>query len=255
MAEHKTGGTIRSILFRRSPNPNKGGVVKKNLLRRLEMAERVRSFLRTHQTDGVGEVLGLAKLEELLARAQELSTQQRIGVAKSRQATKQRNGIKRVLQGKLLKYMRVVGRVAAKQKGELANEFPLPAQNATFEALVTSARATLEKATAQKDVLVGLGMTQQVLDDLAAELGEFEKTLEATRTARQEHAGASADLEAISAEITEQVRLLDGVVQYRFGDNAELMGAWHTARNVAGPVNSKNEPDAETGGSQTPKAA
>jgi hypothetical protein len=25
--------------------------------------------------------------------------------------------------------------------------------------------------------------------------------------------------------------LLDGVVKYRFGDNAELMGAWASARN------------------------
>jgi len=229
--------------------------VKRSLLRRLEMAERVRTFLRTHQTDGVGEVLGLSKLEELLERAQALSAQQRVGVAKSRQATKQRTEIKRVLQGKLLKYMRVVGLVAAKQKGELANEFPLPAQNATFEALLTSARATLEKATAQKDQLVSLGMSQKVLDDLAAGLDEFEKTLEATRTARQEHAGASADLDVLGVEIKEQVQLLDGVVQYRFGDNAELMGAWHTARNIAGPVNSKNEPDAGTGGNQTPKAA
>ena len=28
---------------------------------------------------------------------------------------------------------------------------------------------------------------------------------------------------------------LDGMVQYRFGDNAELMGAWRSARNVLGP--------------------
>ena len=38
------------------------------LRRRLEMAERVRDFLRAHQTDGVGQGLGLAKLEELLQR-------------------------------------------------------------------------------------------------------------------------------------------------------------------------------------------
>jgi len=28
------------------------------------------------------------------------------------------------------------------------------------------------------------------------------------------------------AEISEQVKVLDGVVRYRFGDNAELIGAW-----------------------------
>ena len=43
--------------------------MRAQLRRRLEMAERVRDFLRAHKTDGVGEGLGLAKLEELLQRA------------------------------------------------------------------------------------------------------------------------------------------------------------------------------------------
>ena len=52
-----------------------------------------------------------------------------------------------------------------------------------------------------------------------------------------------------------RTRLLDKVVRYRFGDNAELMGAWESARNVAGPFNTTNEPQSEAGGRETPKAA
>ena len=56
--------------------------------------------------------------------------------------------------------------------------------------------------------------------------------------------------------------MLDKVVRYRFGDNAELMGAWESARNaslrsarrVAGPFNTTNEPQSGAGGSGT-KAA
>ena len=223
--------------------------MRAQLRRRLEMAERVRDFLRAHKTDGVGEGLGLAKLEGLVQRAQVLAAQQRVGVAMTRQATKHRNGVRRALQDKILRYLRVVGRVAAKQNGELANQFPLPPSDATHQALLTAGRASLEKATAQKDALVSLGMSPQVIDDLATVLGEFERTLEATREGRREHVGASADLGAICAEISEQVQLLDGVVQYRFGDDAELMGAWASARNVLGPFKPKE------GGSQTPKAA
>ena len=230
--------------------------MQKALVRRLEMAERVRGFLRAHETEGVGSDLGLAKLEELLNRAQLLAEQQQAGVAMSRQATKERQEVRRALQGKILKYMRVVGRVAAKKNGELANEFPLPAANGSFKALLTAARVTLERATAQKDVLVGLGMSQKVLDQLQTAVGAFEKTLEATRTARRDHVGARADLEAIWLEISEQVQLLDDVVQYRFGDNAELMGAWSSARNVMGPsIPKEQHQEPGTGGSQTPKAA
>ena len=59
--------------------------------------------------------------------------------------------------------------------------------------------------------------------------------------------GASAYLQVVAAEIVEQVRLLDGLVRYRFGDNTELMAAWVSARNVLGPFRSKSEPDAGEG--------
>jgi hypothetical protein len=203
------------------------------------MAARVRDFLRTHQTDGVGEGLGLAKLEELIQRAEVLAGQQRGGVAVARSASQQRNAVRRALQRKLLGYLRVVGAVAGKVNAELAQQFRMPPSNASQQALLTTGHKILERATAQKEVLVGLGMQEQVLGELAAALGEFEQTLEATRAGRREHVGASADLKAVLAEIAEQVRLLDGVVKYRFGDNAELMGAWASARNVLGPFKPK----------------
>ena len=46
-----------------------------------------------------------------------------------------------------------------------------------------------------------------------------------------------------------RAQLHDGLVRYRFGENAELMGAWASARNVEGPFRSKAEPPA---GSVTP---
>ena len=119
----------------------------------------------------------------------------------------------------------------------------------------------VEKATAQKELLVSRGKSPMLLDALAGALGEFEKTLEASREGRRNHpslrsgqvVSASADLKAVAAEIKEQVRVLDGLVRFRFGENAELMAAWASARNVLGPFKAKVEPEA--GGSETPKAA
>jgi hypothetical protein len=229
--------------------------MKALLRRRLEMAARVRDFLRAKQMDGVGEGLGLARLEELLERAENLATQQRTGVATVRSATKQRKEIRRVLQPKILGYLSVVGAVAATRNAELAEQFRMPAPNATNQALLTMSRAILEKATAQKDLLKSLGMTEHVLEELATAVGEYEQTLEATSAGRREHVGARADLETVATEISEQVRLLDKVVRYRFGDNAELMAAWESARNVTGPFKTKSEPQSGEGGSVAPKAA
>jgi hypothetical protein len=81
---------------------------------------------------------------------------------------------------------------------------------------------------------VKLGMSEQVLDELTTALGQYEDTLQATSGGRREHVGARADLKAVAADISQQLRLLDKVVRYRFGDSAELMGAWESACNVAG---------------------
>ncbi len=215
------------------------------LRRRLEMAMRVRDFLRAHPTEGA-EAAALAHLEELLQHADALAAQQRAGVVATRSATTQRAELRRGLQTKLLRYLTAVGAVAAKESPELAAQFKPPRPGLSQQALLTAARGMLEEATAQKDLLVSRGMSAKLLDDLAAALTEFENTLEASRTGRREHVGASADLQAVAAQISDQVRLLDGLVRYQFGDDAELMGAWASARNVLGPFKSHGDPQAGT---------
>ena len=221
------------------------------LRRRLERAMRVRDFIRAHRTDGAGEATAVTRLEELIQRADVLAAQQRAGVVASRAATMQREELRRVLQSKLLMYLAAVGAVAARGNAELAPQFHLPPPGASNQAFLTAVRGMLQQATAQKDLLVSRGMSAQLVDDLTAALAKFEQTLEATRAGRRDHVGASADLESVLSEITEQVRLLDGLVRYRFGDNTELMGAWASARNVLGPFKTRTEPPADEG--QTPE--
>jgi len=212
--------------------------VDARLRRRLEMAERVRDFLRAHPTDGVAEGAALARLEELVARAEVLASQQRAGIVAARAATEVRAGVRRALRSKLLHYLSAVGHVAANENAELGQEFRLPKVGPN-QPFVTIARGMLEKATANKDLLVKLGMSETLLSDIEATIKSFEHTLEATRTGRRDHVGASADLRAVMAEVSEQVKVLDGVVRYRFGDNAELMGAWGSAHSVVGPFRSR----------------
>jgi hypothetical protein len=50
--------------------------------------------------------------------------------------------------------------------------------------LLTMSRAILEKATAQKELLVKLGMSEPVLDELTTALGQYEDTRLQPRTTR-----------------------------------------------------------------------
>ena len=222
------------------------------LRRRLEMAARARDFLRAHRTEVASETMALARLEELLERAELLDAQQQTGLEATRLATVKRDELRRTLQNTLLGFLAAVATVAARQNTDLMLKFRIPRRGASNHAFLSAARGILVKATTQREVLVSQGLSASLFDDTAATLGEFEKTLEATRTGRRDHTGASSDLRRVAIEIREQVRLLDGLVRYRFGDNAELMGAWRSARNVLGPFKSRGEPDAGEG--QPPEA-
>ena len=229
--------------------------MNKVLQRRLDMATRVRDFLRAHKTDVVGEGLGLAKLEELVQRADGLVARQRAGIA-ARAATLQREGISDTLQTALLRYLKAVSQAAASENSDLVAQFQMPHLNVSHRVFVAAVRGLVAKATEQKDLLVSHGMQPSLLDDLGATLNEFEQTLEVSRAGRRDHMGATADLEAVAAEIAKLVRVLDGLMRYRFRSNAELMGEWAGVRNVLGPFRSKvqQEPASPAGG-QTPKAA
>ena len=216
--------------------------------RKLEMAARVRDFLRAHPTEGAGDTAALARLEELLTRAEALATQQRAGVVATRAATVQREKLRRVLQSQLVRYLVAVGVVAAKDRAELAAQFKLPGTNATHQSFLTAVKGMLAKAASQRELLVSRGMSETLLDDLSKAVGEFETTFETSRAGRRDHVGARADLEAVAGDIVEQVRLLDGLVRYRFGNSPELMAAWNSARNVVGPFRSRGTPPATGGG-------
>lgn len=174
------------------------------LRKRVEMAVRVRDLLRANNTDGVGQGLGLGRLEQLIERAQVLAAQQR------------------------------AHRLA---RGD------------SYQAFLTTARAMLEKAIAQQELLVKKGMSASLLEDLTAAFGEFEKTLEASRAGQREQDGASDDLLTVADQIVEQVRVLDGLVRFRFGDDPALMEAWASASGFLGPFRSWSE--GATGGGET----
>src|SRR5436309_8698318 len=90
-----------------------GGFMDARLRRRLEMAVRVRDFLRAHKTDGVAEGAALTRLEELVLRAEVLAAQQRAGIVATRAATEMRAEVRRALRSKLLLYRYAVGGVVA----------------------------------------------------------------------------------------------------------------------------------------------
>lgn len=202
--------------------------------RKLEMAARVREFCRAHPSTDPGYELVLGRLEERLARAQAIAAKQVAGRAAARAARAHREELRRVVHSQLLRYLVAVGSVAAKTRSELAERFRLPDSRASNQAFVSFVKALLATAEAQRELLVSEGMGPTLLEDLGTKVSQFEAAAEAARTGRREHIEARADLEAIVSELTDTVRVLDGMNRYRFGSDPELMTGWAAARDVPG---------------------
>jgi hypothetical protein len=200
--------------------------------RKLDMAARVREFVRAHAAAEPGFTPVVTRLDELLTRAEAILERQRQGSVAARGANAQRGELRRRIHARLVHYLVAVGSVAAKDQADVAQHFRLPRTNGSSKGYVTAVKALLAAGEGQKDLLQKAGLAPTLLDELAKMVADFEASTEAARTARRDHIGARVDLDVITAQLKEQVKLLDGITRYRFGDDVEMMAEWHAAKQM-----------------------
>lgn len=222
--------------------------------RKLDLAARVREFVRAHAATEPGYAPVLTRFEELLTRAEGIVARQHQGRVAARGASARRRELRRLLHGQLVHYLVAVGSVASKNQADLAEQFKLPATNSTNTAFLTAVKALLAAGESQKDSLVQAGMGPTLLEDLARMVADFEAASEAARTARRDHIGARLDLGVITTELMEQVKVLDGITRYRFGNDPEVMGEWKAAKQNLGQPRNGQAPAAPQPPQPTPPA-
>jgi len=93
----------------------------------------------------------------------------------------------------------------------------------------------VDEARQQEEVLVKHGLVEDMLQTLGQSLDQFDQAVERGAEGRRIHIGAGANLEAVSDEVVQIVRLLDGYNRYRFATEPNLLAAWTAACNVIGP--------------------
>jgi hypothetical protein len=152
--------------------------------------------------------------------------------------------LRRELHSQLMHYLVAVGSFASKDQAELSARFKLPDINATNQAFLTSVKALLVAAEGQRELLAKQGLVLASLDEIRRMVADFEAAGETARTARRDHIGARADLEVITTELVEQVKVLDGITRYRFGKDPEVMVEWKAARQLLGLARNGGAPPA-----------
>lgn len=87
------------------------------------------------------------------------------------------------------------------------------------------------------------GLADTVFDGLTQALGQFDAAVEERTQGRRTHVGASAELNALAAEVVQVVKLMDGLNRFRFAKDPESLAAWESASNVVATPRSASEPE------------
>jgi len=204
--------------------------------RRLAMAIRVRDFSRAHTYANERYAAVVARLEDRVARAQALDTQQQGGRLLVRSMTVSKEELKHTIREQYLRHLAAIAVAVSAEEPELAARFPLPRRGANHQDFVTAARAMAAEAEVRRDLFTSYGLPESFLADLATALSAYDATVDEAHAGRGSHVGARAELDAVISELMQLARQLDAMNRYRFRSDREQLAAWASARDVAWPA-------------------
>ena len=208
--------------------------------RKLDMAARVRDFCRTHPGQNPAFTAAVERLDERLVRAEALAQQQVTGLIAVSGAVANQEQLRLDIRKTVVLLAGLAG-AAAPEARDLRVGIVRPDVNSSHQAFLTRARVAAATASVHKEVLTRFGMPEGFLEELNGLLDLYEQSLNQRHAGRAAHVGASAELEAVTADIMVIIRQIDALNRVRFRSNAELLAAWKSARDVAWPITEKPE--------------
>jgi hypothetical protein len=211
----------------------------------VEMGKRVVAFFDAHREEVPADLPPLARLKEILARAEQLMLQQRDGITDVRAATAEKRELRRKIRQTQLPYFSRIAEAAGVERPELVKKFDLPDPALPYLAFQSVVQGILAEAQAERELLARYGLLDSARKSLADMVGQFVRAAERSLRGRQAHVGARAELEAIADEILQRVRQLDGLARFRFASDAEALATWRSASNTIWPARSGGRVDGQ----------
>jgi hypothetical protein len=229
--------------------------MKASVRRTIEMSKRVLNFSLAHPDPSAGYSAALERLKNAVEQAEVLVARQEDGFKAHRAATGSKQSLRRKIRRILLLHVCRVGEAASIEVPELAAKFRLTREAVPYLAFRTAARGILVEAQSRKELLVRYGLLDGTLENLAKALEQFDQAVEQSADARRAHVGASAELDAVTDELVQVSRLMEGISRARFEHDPDALAQWQSASNVIGPPRSGRQPGGRSGGQVTPPSA
>ena len=222
--------------------------------KRIEMGTRALEFSRAHPDTEPGTTAAAARLEQLVARANEVAAAQRDGLIHARAASARKRELRRAMLEVPISHLAEVGEVAGREEHELGSAFRFKPRASTLLAFRTAARGMASAAEAHQEMLAKHGLSASVLVQFGQMLDQFDAAVVLGNDGRTAHIGATRDLRAVAQEIVQTVRVMDGRNRQRFAEDPQLLGSWLGASRVLGRRRAGGEEQAPAAGDVRPAA-
>jgi hypothetical protein len=210
------------------------------------MGTRALEFSKAHPDSDPGAMAAVVRLEQLVARANEVATAQRNGLIQVRAASAQKEDLRRQMLEVPITHLAEVGRAAAREEPGLGKSFRFRPEASTHFAFRTAARAMGVTAQEHREVLAKYGLSQPVLDEFVQQLDQLDEAVVLGYEGRAAHVGATRELRGLATEIFRAVRVMDGRNRQRFAQDGQLLGSWFSVSRVTGQP-SRSDAESEGG--------
>jgi hypothetical protein len=141
-------------------------------------------------------------------------------------------------------YLQMISRTANVVDYAIPNfskEFVFP-KNRTDQELLTSAKITIPKVTANKQTFIKYGLPTEIISDLEAEIITFEATLSAAASAAGTKVTATSELSEVVKKGSIGMRIADAIIKNLFRDSPSKLAAWAAASHLERAAKRKKEP-------------
>jgi hypothetical protein len=208
------------------------------------MLLRVRDFGANHQDRFPESSTGAQAFGTIAGLVAEIDTHainKLVVVREARRLKADRRGV-------MLERMRTIARTSRGIRTESGTLLRLHMPDRTADiAVVCSARAFLQEATAYEDRFVSLGLPATCFAELREATDAFEAAMKDRRTGRAGVAGAQAGIKAGLKRGADTARTLDIIVANTLGSDPVAMAAWNRDRRLVdgrrkGPATGDPEP-------------
>jgi hypothetical protein len=205
------------------------------------MARRALDFALAHPQADAGYTAVVTRLQQQIAQADEVSVLQQTGDEREHAAIARRAVVREEIRAQHLLRLSRLAKRAAEEHPDLGGRFTMPAPHVPNHVFLIKAKGMLQDAVVHEPLLSTIGLGDNFVAELTQAVAALERATTDAHAARNDHVGATAQLERAASICSTDVGVLDTFMRTIFAHDAQALAAWRSARNLAGPFTSRHD--------------